>query len=128
MRRDARMFVKVYEYHIHEESMEEYYRIQQKAGEIYKKYIDVETTYLQSKEDSSKWMEIAKYESEEDYQKALALINQEKEIQELFKAFEAILLSEQSMIRDEDFMDRKEISNSRSMNSELICNKIGSLM
>ncbi|MYL63516.1 hypothetical protein GLW07_09140 [Bacillus hwajinpoensis] len=106
------MFVKVYEYHIREESMEEYYRIQQKAGEIYKKYIDVETTYLQSKEDSSKWMEIAKYESEEDYQKALALINQEKEIQELFKAFEAILLSEPNMIRDEDFMDRKEISNS----------------
>ena len=106
------MFVKVYEYYIHEEFIEEYYRIQQKAGEIYKKYIDVETTYLQSQEDSSKWMEIAKYESEEDYRRALALINQEKEIQELFKAFEAILLSEKNMIRDEDFMDRKELSNS----------------
>lgn len=106
------MFVKVYEYHIHEESIEEYYRIQQKAGEIYEKYIDVETTYLQSKEDSSKWMEIAKYESEEDYQKAMALINQEKEIQELFKSFKAILLSGKKVIRDEDFLDIKEISNS----------------
>ena len=105
------MFVKVYEYQIHPESIEEYYRIQQKAGEIYGKYIDVETTYLQSKEESSKWMEIAKYESEEVYQKAMTLINLEKEIQELFKAFEAILLSEKNMIRNEDFMDIKEISN-----------------
>ena len=106
------MFVKVYEYQIHEESIEEYYRIQQKVGEIYEKYIEVETTYLQSKEDSSKWMEIAKYESEEDYRMAMTLINQEKEIQELFKSFETILLSDKNVIRNEDFLDIKEISNS----------------
>ena len=57
-------------------------------------------------------MEIAKYESEEDYQKAMALINQEKEIQELFKSFKTILLSDKNVIRDEDFLDIKEISNS----------------
>ncbi|WP_273833999.1 hypothetical protein [Guptibacillus sedimenti] len=106
------MFVKVYEYQIHEESIEEYFRIQQKVGEIYGKYIDVETTYLQSKENSLKWMEIAKYESEKEYQKAMALINQENEIQELFKSFEAILLSDTNMVREEDFLDIKEVANS----------------
>ncbi|WP_270182343.1 hypothetical protein [Alkalihalobacillus sp. CinArs1] len=106
------VFVKVYEYQIHQESIEEYYRIQQKAGEIYEKYIDVKTTYLQSKEDPSKWIEIAKYESEEDYQTAMELINQETEIQELFKSFEAILLSDINLIRDEDFLDIKKLSNS----------------
>lgn len=106
------MFVKVYEYHIHQESIEEYFRIQQKAGEIYEKYIDVKTTYLQSKEDPSKWMEIAKYESEDAYRKGMALINQEKEIQELFKSFEGILLSEKNGVKDEDFLDIRELSRS----------------
>ncbi|WP_240904060.1 hypothetical protein [Bacillus sp. N1-1] len=57
-------------------------------------------------------MEIAKYESEEEYQKAMALINKENEILELFKSFEAILLSDTNMVGEEDFLYVKEISNS----------------
>jgi hypothetical protein len=68
-------------------------------------------------------MEIAKYESEEEYQKAMALINKENEILKLFKSFEAILLSDTNMVGEEDFLYVKEISNSRSTVSEQLLNK-----
>ncbi|WP_240688081.1 hypothetical protein [Pseudalkalibacillus hwajinpoensis] len=63
------MFVKVYEYYVREECIEEYLTIQEKAGEIYDKYIDAHTIYLRSKKDEAKWMEITRYKSEEEYRK-----------------------------------------------------------
>ncbi|MDQ0483910.1 hypothetical protein [Guptibacillus hwajinpoensis] len=99
------MFVKVYEYHIQEEKIEEYLRIQKKAGEIYRNYIDAETTYLHSKVDSTKWLEMTYYKSEDDYRTSMELINKEKEIQELFTSFEALLVTEKSEIKEEDFFE-----------------------
>ena len=40
------MFVKVYQYYIQKEKEEEYLSIQEKAGEIYKEYLDFHTIYL----------------------------------------------------------------------------------
>ncbi|WP_400242194.1 hypothetical protein AB3U99_15055 [Niallia sp. JL1B1071] len=97
------MYVKVYEYHIQKEKVAEYFRIQEKATNIYKKYIDSETTYLQSHDDPTKWMEITTYTSEEEYQKNIAIINENVEIQLLFSEFHSLLSPENNHIKEEDF-------------------------
>ncbi|ADU29525.1 hypothetical protein [Evansella cellulosilytica] len=99
------MFVKIYIYHIKRDKTEEYFRIQEKAREIYRKFIDSETTYLQSRSDTTKWIEITKYRSEEEYDKGIALINTEKEIQELFKSFQSILVDRKREIVEENFIE-----------------------
>jgi quinol monooxygenase YgiN len=101
------MFVKVYQYHIQNYKVDEYLSIQEKASEIYRGYLDFETIYLQSKEDSTKWMEISKYKDEEEYQKSINLINKEEEIQELFEAFQSLLVSEKKEIIEENFIEKK---------------------
>ncbi|CAI9388986.1 MULTISPECIES: hypothetical protein [unclassified Bacillus (in: firmicutes)] len=97
------MYVKVYEFHIQEEKMDEYFRIQEKACKIYKNYLDTETTYLQSHDDPTKWMEMTTYSSEEDYHKNIAIINDNVEIQALFREFQALLLPENKLIKETDF-------------------------
>ncbi|WP_078596106.1 hypothetical protein [Evansella clarkii] len=99
------MYVKVYVYHIKTDKMNDYFRIQERAGEIYGRYINSQTTYLQSREDAAKWMEITKYKSEEEYNKSIELINNQKEIQELFKAFQSVLLESKSEIIEESFTE-----------------------
>ncbi|RPF55489.1 hypothetical protein [Aquisalibacillus elongatus] len=104
------MFVKVYKYHIQNDKVNEYISIQEKASEIYGKYLDFKTTYLQSKEDNTKWMEITKYKDEEEYQKSINLINEEEEIYELFKAFQSLLSSEKQEINEENFIEMKAMN------------------
>lgn len=99
------MYVKVYVYHIKTDKMNDYFRIQERAGEIYGRYINSQTTYLQSGEDAAKWMEITKYKSEEEYNKSIELINNHKEIQKLFKAFQSVLLESKSEKIEESFTE-----------------------
>ena len=99
------MYVKVYEYYIQEEKVAEYFRIQEKAGNIYKKYIDSETTFLQSKEDLTKWLEITTYKSEQDYQQNIGMINNHPDIQALFKEFQSLLSHKNNDIREEDYIE-----------------------
>ena len=97
------MYVKVFEYHIQKEKVAEYFRIQEKANKIYKKYIDSETTYLQSHDDPTKWMEITTYNSKEDYHFTIAIINEKEEIQQLFSEFQSLLLPDHTHVKEEDF-------------------------
>jgi hypothetical protein len=101
------MFVKVYHYHIQPEKEEEYLKIQLKTSEIYGRYVEAETFYLQSQGDNSKWMEITRYKSEEEYQKSISLIDEEEEIKELFIEFQALLVSGKEEITEEDFIEKK---------------------
>ncbi|XXM71277.1 hypothetical protein ACQ0QQ_16425 [Lysinibacillus sphaericus] len=105
------MFVKVYECHILPHKENEYLKIQERAEEIYSRYINSRSLHLKSREDSSKWMEITRYENEEEYERSIQLINQEKEIQDLFKQFQALLVSEKKEIREENFHLVKEKGN-----------------
>ncbi|MFE7064058.1 hypothetical protein ACFVAD_18150 [Sutcliffiella sp. NPDC057660] len=100
------MFVKVYQYHIQQDKVKEYVEIQQKASEIYRKYITSQTTYLNSKADPTKWMEISKYESEEEYYKSMKLVNEEAEIQFLYNRFQSLLVSDKKEIMEEDFTQK----------------------
>ncbi|CAG9621476.1 hypothetical protein [Sutcliffiella rhizosphaerae] len=97
------MFVKIYCYHIKSDNTEAYLTLQKEAAAIYRKYIDSETTYLQCKEEPTKWMEMTKYASEEEYNKKIVLINENQEINELYKTFTKLLVEEKSEVLEENY-------------------------
>ncbi|MCM3090590.1 MULTISPECIES: hypothetical protein [unclassified Cytobacillus] len=94
------MCIKLYQYHISPENQQELMQIQRKAGEIYRKYIDVQTKILKSKTDETKWTEISFFKSEDDYLNKMPLINSDPGILELYRRFESLLISEK---REEDY-------------------------
>ena len=102
------MFVKVYQYHIQKEKVGEFLEIQEQVSEIYGRYLDFHTVYLNSNVDATKWIEISRYKDEDEFHKSMDMINKEKEIQDLFKAFQCILVTDKSEIIEEDFIERKE--------------------
>ena len=104
------MFVKVYNYHIKKDKIETYINIQEKVVEIYGKYIDSHVIYFQSNEDKTKWMEISQYKDQVEYNKSIELINQDKEIQDLFKSFQETLI-EKSEISEENFTQIRETNS-----------------
>ena len=103
------MFVKIYEYHIQPEKTEEFLSIQERASEIYSKNLNFHTMYINSKKDETKWIEISRYKDEIEYIKSITMINEHREIQELFTRFESLLLTDKNEIREEDFIEKKEI-------------------
>ncbi|WP_044339725.1 hypothetical protein [Rossellomorea aquimaris] len=100
------MFVKVYEYHIQPEKIEEFFKVQEKAGEIYRKYLESHTLYLK-KQDGTKWMEINRYKDESEYKKSIELINEHEEIQHLFTDFQSLLVPGSEIV-EEDFLQIEE--------------------
>lgn len=103
------MFVKIYEYHIQKDKVEQYLAIQEKASEIYNRYLDFHAVYLNSKTEETKWLEIIRYKDEDTYNKSMELINEQKEIQDLFEDFQSLLLTGKRGIMEEDFLEMKEI-------------------
>lgn len=103
------MFVKIYQYHIQKDKVEAYLAIQEKASEIYGRYLEFHTMYLNSKDDETKWIEITTYKDEDEYNKSMTIINEQRDIQDLFKAFQSLLLTDKSEIGEEDFTIKKEI-------------------
>ena len=102
------MFVKIYQYHIQKDKVEEYFSIQEKASEIYSRYLDFHTMYLNSKDDETKWIEITRYKDEDEYKKVMNIINEQKDIQDLFDVFQSLLLTDKREISEEDFIEKKE--------------------
>jgi len=102
------MFVKVYQYHIQKGKVREFLEIQEKVSEIYGRYLDFHTIYLNSIIDPTKWIEISRYKDEAEYQKSIEIINREGEIQELYEAFQFLLVSDKNEISEEDFIEKRE--------------------
>ncbi|MFD1207192.1 hypothetical protein ACFQ38_18995 [Sporosarcina contaminans] len=98
------MFVKIYEYHVQKDKVDEYLTIQQKASEIYSQYLDLHTMFLNSKDEDTKWLEITTYNDEIQYNKSMNIINERKDIQDLFEAFQSLLLTDRNEIKEEDFI------------------------
>ncbi|MCM2587993.1 hypothetical protein NDQ53_01590 [Rossellomorea marisflavi] len=102
------MFVKMYQYHIQEDKIEEYFQIQEKASMVYSQYIEYHTMYFNSKTDSTRWVEITRYKDKNEYERSLKLINQQEEIQQLFKEFQSLLVTDKKEIIEEDFAEKQE--------------------
>jgi hydroxymethylpyrimidine pyrophosphatase-like HAD family hydrolase len=101
------MFVKVYEYHIQPEKIEEFFKIQERAGEIYRKYLESHTIYLKKQDNETKWMEISRYKDESEYKKSIRLVNEHEEIQHLFSDFQSLLVPDSELV-EEDFLQIEE--------------------
>lgn len=99
------MFVKVYQYHIQSDKIAEYISIQKRASYIYRKYLEVNTVYLQSKDDNTKWMEISTYRNEVEYNKSITLINKEEEMKKLFDEFQSLMVNGKE-ISEEDYIKK----------------------
>lgn len=105
------MFVKMYEYYIQKDKMEEYLIIQEKASIIYGKYIHFQSMFLNSESDPAKWIEITKYKSEEEYLNSLKFINQHPDIQDLFRDFQALLVTDRAEILEGNYVIKKELGH-----------------
>ena len=103
------MFVKIYHYYIQPDKVEEFLSIQEEVSKIYSKYLNFHTMYMNSKEDETRWIEISRYKDEKDYIKNMTIINEHKEIQEMFARFQSLLLTDKNEIGEEDFIEKKEI-------------------
>ncbi|WP_442600209.1 hypothetical protein [Neobacillus sp. D3-1R] len=108
------LFVKVYQFHIKSDKIDEYIKIQDQASEIYSKYIEFQSFILKSKAEETKWVEISRYKNEEEYNKAMKMINEYAEIQLLYKNFQSILLDEKQEISEEEFLEVREANTFRS--------------
>jgi hypothetical protein len=97
------MFVKVYRYHIRPEKTEEFFDIQERAGKIYRKHISYRVVYLESKDDPGLWVEIQWCSDENAYRRAMASINAEPGIKELWQEFQTVLDPEKPDIQEECF-------------------------
>ena len=106
------MFVKVYQYHIRKDKEIEFFEIQEKVFNIYRKHIDFQITYLQSKNDETKWLEMATYKNEAAYIQCIQQINEEEEIQRLFSAFQSLLVEGKQEISEEHFALKKRLFSS----------------
>lgn len=87
------MFVKIYSYQIKSGKEQEYLKIQEETEEIYSRFLDNKTFHLQSKLDKTKWLEIHIYKNEKFYQGTIQIIDQQPEIQILFKRFIEVITS-----------------------------------
>ena len=104
------MFVKIYQYHIPKEKVEEFLDIQEKAAALYGRYLDYHTMYLNSKEDETKWMEISRYKDKHEYHRRMDLVNEQEEIHRLFKVFDSLLVGNKREIGEEEYIEMKNIS------------------
>ncbi|MBT2680121.1 hypothetical protein J7E38_13990 [Bacillus sp. ISL-35] len=94
------MFVKTYSYSIKPEREKDYLEIQVKAEQIYSRFTNKQTFYLQSKEDSSKWMEMHIYQDEKSYTDSIHAVDQQPEIKEMYKHFLEVITSEEELTED----------------------------
>lgn len=87
------MFVKIYSYHIKSDKEEEYLKIQEEADRVYSRFLDKKTLHLQSMSDKTNWLELHIYENETIYNDNIQIIDQQPEIQVLYKRFREIITS-----------------------------------
>lgn len=101
------MFVKIYHYHIPKDKKEEFMKIQERAGELYGRYVEFETLFLNDTNDETKWMEVSRYKDKDVYRNSMELLDKETELHTLFKDFQSLLISE---IKEEEFLEMKQMA------------------
>ncbi|CAM3726400.1 hypothetical protein [Mesobacillus thioparans] len=91
------MFVKTYSYSIKPERERDYLDIQVKSEQIYSRFTNKQTIYLQNRADSSKWIEMHIYQDEKSYTHSIHSVDQLPEIQELYKRFLEVITSAEEL-------------------------------
>jgi hypothetical protein len=94
------MFVKTYSYSIKPERERDYLDIQVKSEQIYSRFTNKQTLYLQNRADSSKWIEMHIYQDEKSYTDSIHAVDQHPEILDLYKHFLEVITSEEELTED----------------------------
>ena len=102
--RRPNMFVKIYEYHIQKEKEALFLDIQDKVRALYQEYVSCDVMLLKSLDDETKWVEVSKYDNEDAYQNDIQIINKERAVQALFKAFEGCLVADKAEISEQNYI------------------------
>ena len=97
------MFIKIYEYHIREDREALFLSIQEKVASIYQAHMNCEVMLMKSLDDKSKWLEISRYNSQDDYLNGMQRVNEMPAIQNLFKEFESCLISGVLDIQEQNY-------------------------
>ncbi len=95
------MFVKAYRYRIQPEKTEKYLAIQERADQIYQKYVRYRAVWLRNQNDPSLWLEIHWYPDKETYRRGMEHINAEPEIKQLWQDFQETLDPHDSEIHED---------------------------
>ena len=98
------MFIKIYEYRIREDREALFLSIQEKAASIYQAHMNCEIMLLKCLEDKTKWLEISRYNSQDDYLNGMKRVNEVPAIQYLFKEFESCLVSDVLDIQEQNYL------------------------
>jgi len=94
------MFIKVYTYHVIPERVQDFLEMQVQAENVYSRYIEKQSLFLRSKDDSAKWMEIHIYKDETRYNESIKIINQQKEIADLYSKFMKLIISKEELTEE----------------------------
>ena len=105
------MFAKIYRYRIRPEKRGEFLSIQGRVSRIYRKYVRFRVVHLVDVGEPNRWVEIQWYPDEETYNLSIAEINQDPEIDKLWKEFQEILDPGKREISEEDFIQVLEDGN-----------------
>ena len=95
------MFVKLYEYKIKPDKIQEFLVIQDSVSKIYKKSIKYRAIFLRNLENPSKIIEIHWYTNKEEYKNFIELINKRMEIKELWRKFKTIIDPKENDINEQ---------------------------
>ncbi|WP_144475992.1 hypothetical protein [Cytobacillus oceanisediminis] len=95
------MFVKTYSYSIKPEREKDYLEIQVKAEQIYSRFTNKQTLYLQSKADSSNWIEMHIYQDEKSYTDSIHAVDQQPGINDFYKRFLEVITSVEELKEDD---------------------------
>lgn len=96
------MFIKVYTYYVIPEREQDFLEIQAQAEIIYSRYVEKQSLFLRSKDDNAKWMEIQIYKDETSYNESTKIIDQQKEIVDLYNRFMKLIISKEEF-NDENY-------------------------
>lgn len=94
------MFIKVYTYHVIPEKEQELLEIQTQAEKVYSRYIDKQTFFLRSNDNSAKWMEVHIYRDEVSYNESIKIIDQQSEIADLYDRFLGLIISREELTEE----------------------------
>ena len=98
------MVGKIYEYHIKEDKEEFFIEIQRQVSHIYKEVLNCEIMYFKNINDETKWMELSKYRSEDEYFNGIHKINNDPDVQKLIEHFDSCLVPEKKDIKESNYI------------------------
>ncbi|MEH7443502.1 hypothetical protein V7201_14425 [Bacillus sp. JJ1122] len=94
------MFIKVYTYHVIPEREQDFLEIQAQVENVYSRYVEKQSLFLKSKDGNTKWREIQIYKDETSYNESIKIIDQQKEIIDLYTRFMEVIISKEELIEE----------------------------